>query len=145
MAQEQVFFKDLPLSFTVHPVTKDISMVKNEEAVKSALRNLLKTPQGTRPFRPDYGVNLLRYLFEPATYATEVSINKEIAEAIQRFEPRVQLIAIESKVKENAGIDVTIEYTVSGFQRPQVLETTITTRLRLNGDTNKSKSRWAQL
>ncbi len=130
MAQEQVFFKDLPLSFTVHPVTKDISMVKNEEAVKSALRNLLKTPQGTRPFRPDYGVNLLRYLFEPATYATEVSINKEIAEAIQRFEPRVQLIAIESKVKENEGIDVTIQYTVTGFQRPQVLETTITTRLR---------------
>lgn len=130
MAQEQVFFKDLPLSFTVHPVTKDISMVKNEEAVKSALRNLLKTPQGTRPFRPDYGVNLLRYLFEPATYDTEVSINKEIAEAIQRFEPRVQLIAIESKVKENEGIDVTIQYTVTGFQRPQVLETTITTRLR---------------
>lgn len=130
MAQEQVFFKDLPLSFTVHPVTKDISMVKNEEAVKSALRNLLKTPQGTRPFRPDYGVNLLRYLFEPATYATEVSINKEIAEAIQRFEPRVQLIAIESKVKENEGIDVTVQYIVTGFQRPQVLETTITTRLR---------------
>ena len=130
MAHEQVFFKDLPLSFTVHPVTKDISMVKNEEAVKSALRNLLKTPQGTRPFRPDYGVNLHRYLFEPATYATEVSINKEIAEAIQRFEPRVQLIAIESKVKENEGIDVTIQYTVTGFQRPQVLETTITTKLR---------------
>lgn len=130
MAKEQVFFKDLSLSFTVHPVTKDISIVKNEEAVKGALRNLLKTPLGTRPFRPDYGVNLLRYLFEPATYDTEVSINKEIAEAIQRFEPRVQLIAIESKVKENAGIDVTIEYTVSGFQRPQVLETTITTRLR---------------
>jgi len=130
MAHEQVFFKDFPLSFTVHPVTKDISMAKNEEAVKSALRNLLKTPQGTRPFRPDYGVNLPRYLFEPATYATEVSINKEIAEAIQRFEPRVQLIAIESKVKENEGIDVTIQYTVTGFQRPQVLETTITTKLR---------------
>ena len=69
-------------------------------------------------------------MFEPATYATEVSINKEIAEAIQRFEPRVQLIAIESKVKENEGIDVTVQYIVTGFQRPQVLETTITTRLR---------------
>lgn len=127
---EQIFFKDLPLAFNKNPITKDISFAKNEEAVKKSLLNLLRTPLGTRPFRPDFGVNLSRYLFEPADYDTEVSINKEIAEAITRFEPRVQLVSIESKLENDVGIKVTVTYYVVGFPQQQTIETTITTRVK---------------
>lgn len=128
--QQKTFFKDLPLSFAINPITKDISFAKNEDAVKKSLLNLLRSSTGTRPFRPDFGINLDRYLFEPADYETEVNINKEIADAITRFEPRVQLVSIESNVVNDVGIEITIRYFVAGFPSEQTLETTITTRVK---------------
>jgi phage baseplate assembly protein W len=127
---EQVFFKDVPLIFRVNPVTNDLSLAKNEEAVKKALINLLRTKIGTRPFRPNFGVDLDRYLFETIDYDTEIEINKEIARAIREHEPRVQLITIESKLDEQNGIKVVITYRVTGFSRVQTVETTVTTRVR---------------
>jgi phage baseplate assembly protein W len=128
--REQVFFKDIPLVFRINPVTNDISLAKNEEAVKKALINLLRTKIGTRPFRPDFGVNLDQFLFEVSDYETEVNINKEIGRAIQEYEPRVQLITIDSTMDNLNGVKVVITYTVSGFSRVQTLETTVTTRVK---------------
>lgn len=127
---EQVFFKDVPLIFRVNPVTNDLSLAKNEDAVKKALINLLRTKIGTRPFRPTFGVDLDRYLFENADYDTEIEINKEIARAIREHEPRVQLISIESTLNEQNGIKVVITYRVTGFNRVQTVETTVTTRVK---------------
>lgn len=129
--QQKTFFKDLPLSFAINPITKDVSFAKNDDAVKKALLNLLKTPVGSRPFRPDFGVDLERYLFEPADYDTEVNINRDISEAIRRFEPRVQLVSIESSANsETNSIEITIRYFVVGIPQQQTLQTSITTRVK---------------
>jgi phage baseplate assembly protein W len=130
VAKQKTFFKDLPLSFNINPVTNDVSFAKNEEAVKKALLNILRTPLNTRPFRPDFGVNISRYLFEPSTYNAEININKEVAEAIRKFEPRVQLISIESKVQENSAVVVEIRYLIAGFQQQQIIQTSISTRVK---------------
>ena len=130
IAKEQVFFKDIPLAFRINPITNDISLAKNEEAVKKALINLLKTKIGTRPFRPDFGVDLDQFLFEVPDYDVEVNINKEIGRAIQQYEPRVQLITIDSKMDGNNGVKIVITYTLVGFPRIQTVETTITTRVK---------------
>jgi phage baseplate assembly protein W len=127
---EQVFFKDVPLIFRVNPVTNDLSLAKNEDAVKKALINLLRTKVGTRPFRPNFGVDLDRYLFETINFETELEINKEIARAIREHEPRVQLITIDSNIDEQNGIKVVITYRVTGFSRVQTVETTVTTRVK---------------
>jgi phage baseplate assembly protein W len=128
--KEQVFFKDIPLVFRVNPITNDLSLAKNEEAVKKALINLLRTRIGTKPFRPTFGVDLERYLFENADYDTEIEINKEIARAIKEHEPRVQLISIESTLDDQNGIKVVITYRVTGFNRTQTVETTVTSRIK---------------
>jgi phage baseplate assembly protein W len=127
---EQVFFKDVPLIFRVNPVTNDLSLAKNEDAVKKALINLLRTKVGTRPFRPNFGVDLDRYLFETINFETELEINKEIARAIREHEPRVQLITIDSNIDSQNGIKVVITYRVTGFSRVQTVETTVTTRVK---------------
>lgn len=127
---EQVFFKDVPLIFRVNPVTNDLSLAKNEDAVKKALINLLRTKVGTRPFRPNFGVDLDRYLFETIDFETELEINKEIARAIREHEPRVQLITIDSNIDAQNGIKVVITYRVTGFSRVQTVETTVTTRVK---------------
>lgn len=60
MAQT-IFYKDLPLDFTPHPVTGDIRPVTDELAIKRSISNLVKTPKGSRPFRPDYGSDVQQY------------------------------------------------------------------------------------
>jgi phage baseplate assembly protein W len=115
------FFSDLPLSLTVNPITGDISTARNESAVKKSLINLLKTPVGTKPFLLDYGTRLQDYLFEPADIETELAINDEIAETIKKFEPRVELVAIESSIQDS-GIQIRVDYYVVNVSEPQSLE-----------------------
>lgn len=121
-----VFFSDIPLNFIANPITLDIPVLKNEAAIKKALMNLMKTPVGTRPFRPDYGTKIYDYLFEPADISTEIEINEELAKEIQKFEPRVQLISIETIIEEKVGIKVKVVYYMINSPIPQTLETIIT-------------------
>lgn len=118
-------FSDLPLTFKVNPITGDIPPARNESAVKKALINLIRTPVGTRPFNPDYGTRVYDYLFEPGDTQTELRLNDELASAIERFEPRAKVVAIETTINEN-GVEIKIEYYVVNVPILQQLETVIT-------------------
>lgn len=119
------FFKDLSLNLTPNPVTGDITVVKNENAVKKALINLIRTPKGSKPFNPDYGSTVFNYLFAQADEQSQLDLNEELADTIRRFEPRVNLIAIESSIDDN-GVEVTVEYYVLNSSQLQSLTTNIT-------------------
>ena len=82
-------FSDLDLNFTKHPVTKDVSKKVNENAIATAIRNLLLTSYYERPFKPELGSNLKRFLFEPIDNVTTSLIQDSIFETIKNFEPRV--------------------------------------------------------
>lgn len=118
-------FSDLPLTFKLNPITGDVPPARNESAVKKALINLVRTPVGSRPFNPDYGTRVYDYLFEPADTETELRLNEEIAQAIERFEPRARLVAIETSIQEN-GVEIKIEYYVVNVPDLQQIQTVIT-------------------
>lgn len=82
-------FSDLDLDFTKHPVTKDVSRKVNENAIATAIRNLLLTSHYERPFNPDLGSNLKKFLFEPIDNVTTSLIQDSIFETIKNYEPRV--------------------------------------------------------
>jgi phage baseplate assembly protein W len=121
----ETFYSDIPLNFIANPVTGDIRPVSDDKAVKSALINLLRSPVGSKPFYPDFGVDINKYLFEMADPITESMINEDIAKAIKRFEPRAEVIAIESSM-EDYGIEIKIEYYIKNIPGLQTLDTTIT-------------------
>ncbi len=118
-------FSDLPLSLKINPISGDVPPARDESAVKKALINLIKTPVGTRPFAPEYGSRVYDYLFDPADTQTELRLNDDIAQCIERFEPRARLVAIETSMTDN-GIEVKIEYYVVNVPTLQQLETVIT-------------------
>lgn len=119
------FFSDLPLSLKVNPFTKAVPIARNETAVKKSLINLIRTSVGSRPFAPEYGTRLFDFLFEPADAETELKINEDIAQAIERFEQRAKVVAIETKMLENS-IEIIVEYYVVNVPNLQNLETVIT-------------------
>jgi phage baseplate assembly protein W len=118
-------YSDVSLSFAINPISGDIPTVKDESAVKAALFNLIRTPVGTKPSNMDYGTRLDEYLFALGDGQTEVEINEEIASAIERFEPRVMVVSVESNIIDQ-GVEIIVEYYVKNFKDMQVLRTLIT-------------------
>lgn len=84
-------FRDLDLSFQMHPVRKDINVHKDEYAVINSVKNLILTNHYEKFFHPEIGSNIRRLLFENIDTVIASQIEKEIEETILNFEPRVQI------------------------------------------------------
>jgi hypothetical protein len=118
-----IFYKDLPLDFTPHPISGDIRPITDETAIRRSLSNLIKTRKGTRPFRPDYGSNIYNYLFDSGVFA-EDELNRSLYDTIIKNEPRVAVTEINSKIDGN-GIDIKIDYIIKNINFPGNIQTTI--------------------
>ncbi len=57
-------FKDISLSFNPHPVTNDLGVIKNENAIKKSVRNLVQTIPGERFFNSILGTDIRGSLFD---------------------------------------------------------------------------------
>lgn len=93
-AQVARTYKDLDLSFIKHPVTKDVSIHKSEMAVINSVKNLILTNHYERPFQPDLGSNVSKLLFENLDSITAASLEREILQTIENFEPRARIYRI---------------------------------------------------
>ena len=108
-------FKDLSVTFKKHPVTDDLVVVKDKAAIVQAIRNLLLTQKGERPFQPDLGSNIYRTLFEPLDYVSSALIKQAIFETLGNYEPRIRVDSVLVNPDfENNGYQVEISYTIVG-------------------------------
>jgi phage baseplate assembly protein W len=94
MANLQKIYSDLDLTFKRLPVTNDVALSYDEQAVIRSVRNLLLTGFYERPFQPNLGSNLNKLLFEPADQLTSNLIESEVRDVISNFEPRITVNTI---------------------------------------------------
>lgn len=113
-------FKDISLSFKRNPVTNDMISLTNEDAIKKAVVNLVRTRIGERFFNPLLGSRVENYFFELADIGIEEPIREEIRTVINNFEPRVRLRNVDvSLFPEDNAMDVSIVYDIVGLSAPQ--------------------------
>ncbi len=89
MATIKKLYSDLDLTFRKLPVSNDVALSYDEQAVIRSVRNLLLTNFYERLFQPTLGSNIDTLLFEPITVLTAGLIKAEIRNVINNFEPRV--------------------------------------------------------
>ena len=87
-------YRDLPMAFMKHPGTGDVRPVKDIEAVKQSVKNLILTNFGDRPFQPKIGSNVTALLFEPAGPFTQEALRRNIETTIKEQEPRVNGVIV---------------------------------------------------
>jgi len=88
-------FKDINLSFTPHPVTKDLTVLRNENAIKRSVRNIVQTIPTERFFNSILGSDVRNLLFDNfVDFGTASAIEDQIKIAIQNFEPRVDNLQV---------------------------------------------------
>ena len=112
-------FNDISLSFKRHPVTNDVVLLKNEDAKKRSVQNLVRIVLGEVFFDRLLGTNIEKSLFELSTVNVTDDIRSEIETTINNNEPRVQLtgIGVDITPDDNA-LDIKIEYSIIGMSAP---------------------------
>jgi phage baseplate assembly protein W len=115
-------FRDINITFGKHPVTDDLLIVKDFNAIKNSVMSLILTVPGERFFNPNIGSKIYTLLFEPMDFITSSSIKSEIEYTIRAFEPRVDLKnVLVNEDYDNNAYDIEIEYSVIGL--PEKLDT----------------------
>ena len=95
-------FKDISLSFSPHPVTKDLPVLLNERAITRSVRNLVETIPTERFFNSLLGTDIRDSLFDNFTATTVTVIEDQIRETIRNFEPRVGEIGVEVEARPDS-------------------------------------------
>jgi phage baseplate assembly protein W len=88
-------FKDISLSFEPHPVTKDLPILRNENAIRRSVRNLVETIPTERFFNSLLGSEVRSSLFEFVDFGTASVIRDQIIVTLENFEPRIENVQVE--------------------------------------------------
>ena len=112
-------FKDISLSFSPHPVTKDLPILKNERAIARSVRNIVETIPTEKFFNPDFGSDVYRSLFDFVDSGTAVIIQDQIKTSVENFEPRVDNVRVEVDPRPDENeFEVTVIYDIVGQEFP---------------------------
>ena len=112
-------FKDISLSFSPHPVTKDLPVLTNERAIVRSVRNLVETIPTERFFNSLIGTDIRDSLFDNYTAITPTIIEDQVRNTIRNFEPRVGEIGIEvDALPDSNRLEVKVLFDIIGLQVP---------------------------
>ena len=112
-------FKDISLSFTKHPVTNDVTVLKNEDAIKKSVINLCRTRINERFFNDLLGTSIEDSLFETNLDDITSFLEREITVLLKNFGPRIRLTSvIAESLVDSYELQIRIEYEITGLPFP---------------------------
>ena len=116
-------FKDFSINFSKNPFTDDLSIVNNDNSIKQAVKNIILTSPGEKPFQPLVGSSVNRLLFEPLDAFTADAVAEEIRTTINQYEPRVKLTKVNvTPIIEGNKLNVSLEYKIVGLPIVETIE-----------------------
>ena len=112
-------FKDISLSFVPHPVTNDLKVLKNTDAIRRSIRNIVQTIPTERFFNPLLGSDVYKSLFDFVDFGTASNIQAQIEIAIDNFEPRVNNVRVLVDPQPDLNeFEITVFFDIIGQQFP---------------------------
>ena len=112
-------FKDISLSFSPHPVTKDLPVLVNERAIVRSVRNLVETIPTERFFNSLIGTDIRDSLFGNFSQATVTIIEDQIRQTVNNFEPRVENVGVQVDASPDENeIEVVVFFDIIGQEFP---------------------------
>ena len=102
-------FRESPKGYYLNLTTTDA------DEVRGNLMHLLLTNKGERFMMPEFGTDLIKYIYEPMNSKTLTDLKLEINDTIKKYIPNLQLddIVVEPMESNEYAVLVTIKYTTS--------------------------------
>ena len=112
-------FKDISLSFKRHPVTNDVTILRNEDAIKRSVINLTRTRINERFFNELLGTSVGDLLFENTNSGVDTVLEEEISTLLKNYEPRIELNSVYVEANQDSNdLNVQIDYNIIGLPIP---------------------------
>ena len=116
-------YQDFKKTLEISPLSNDIAMLKDEDAVKESIKNLILTDRGERLMQPNIGGNVRAMLFENITPATLKMIENQITTTVEFHEPRAELINVKvATTRDENTVAVNIQFYIVNQEQPVELE-----------------------
>lgn len=115
-------YSDLDLKLTRHKIRKDIIPLRDDQAVKNAVKNLILTNFFEKPFQPNIGANLRGLLFEPADAITELALEDNIKRVLKR-ETRIDVSFVEVvDLSDRNAYRITVKFNIKQLDQSAEVE-----------------------
>jgi Bacteriophage baseplate protein W len=103
--------------------TGGVALVRRERELEDSMRLILATAPGERPMRPEFGCGIHDYVFAPADATTAGRIAYEVRISLERWEPRVDVVAVDvtADAEDRSTLYVQITYAIRGTNDPRNL------------------------
>jgi phage baseplate assembly protein W len=103
--------------------TGGVALVTREREVEQAIRLILGTACGERPMRPEFGCRIHDHVFGPANSATAGQIAYDVREALERWEPRIEVseVNVSFDAIESGTLYIDVGYEIRGLNDPRNL------------------------
>ena len=112
-------FKDINLSFKRHPVTNDVVAIRDEDAIKRSVKNIIFTILGENPFEPNFGSVMNQSLFDLNTNLSEIKVSDEIKASLDNYEPRIDNVNVSVSILADSNeMNCTVQYDIVGIPSP---------------------------
>ena len=112
-------FKDINLSFKRHPVTNDVVVIRDEDAIKRSVKNIIFTILGEKPFEPNFGSVINESLFDLNTNLSEIRVSDEIRSSLLIYEPRISNVDVNVTISPDTNeMNCTVQYDITGIPTP---------------------------
>lgn len=127
MANKTRTFVDIDASFTANPVTGDIAVRTDDQAIKFAIRSLIFTNYFERPFQSNIGSPVNALMFENMGPNFKIILKQSIIDVITNHEPRVDVVdVVVDDSPDNNRVYVTIIFKIKNTERPIEVGLTLT-------------------
>ena len=103
--------------------TGSIALVNREREIEESIQLILATAPGERPMRPEFGCAIHDFVFAPADAATAGQIAFEVRSALERWEPRIDLVDVQVQFDavDEGTLYVEVRYAIRGTNDPRNL------------------------
>ena len=109
-------YSDIDLNFKPNPISGDITTLKDADAVKRSVKNLLLTNYYERPFKSNFGGNLVAQLFENFTHANTEILKQQILQTLEKSEIRISVLDLRVVANQDENrYDVSITFSIDAI------------------------------
>jgi len=119
MAKQQLFGIKYPFTQDDYQNFFVDANTTEKDKVRSQIMHVIFTPKGQRIRMPEFGTDLIKYIFSPSDSESWESVKNEISTSVQRFVPNVILndVRVVQSDDERAEIFVRMDYTIKEGNR----------------------------
>jgi phage baseplate assembly protein W len=114
MAKKQFFNIKFPFTTNDYQNFFVDANVNEKDKIRSQIMHVVFTPKGQRIRNPEFGTDLIKYIFNQNDFSTWEGVKEEIVTSVQRFVPGcvINNIRVVQSNDERAEIFVRLDYSV---------------------------------